>query len=159
MSSLPHHSPLPHRFTPSQMLELTPSPPPLHQSYPVVVRHETPPTANEDTPGGENLPPEESGYGPIDNLSSSSEGVREGDGGEQGDGEREGDGMKVGYRGGGGGKEGMVGQGGQLTEVGEGVRVLYSQPKSQLQRYGFTVCPLVSLCVCGCVCRWGCWQR
>ena len=82
MSSSPHHSPPPHRITPSQLLELTPSPPSSPKSQPVVVRHETPPTnkAYKFFPSEEYLklgdtssvPPPLERLG-IDSLSSSSE--------------------------------------------------------------------------------------
>ena len=89
MSSLHDYSPPPHRLTPSQMLELTPSPPPPHspQSQPLIIRHETPPTNTTDAklvPRDENLEP--SSHLPlgkllIDSLSSSSDGGSEGEGG------------------------------------------------------------------------------
>lgn len=49
LSSSPEHTTPPHPFTPSRMLELTPSPPPLlpsqsspvsHKSQPIIIRHD-----------------------------------------------------------------------------------------------------------------------
>ena len=115
MSSLPHYSPPPHRLTPSQMLELTSSPPhtptqhsPISpQSQPIIIRHETPPT-NTDRKlffSAESLKPEglPSGHPPLDKLvidclSTSSEGGEEREEEEGGGHTRDGDEMEKGNK-------------------------------------------------------------
>ena len=115
MSSLPRYYPPPHCLTPSQMLELTPSPPhtpsphsPISpQSQPIIIRHETPP-ANTDRKlvfSAENLKPEglPSGYPPLDKLvidclSTSSEGGEEREEEEGGGHTRDGDEMEKGNK-------------------------------------------------------------